>query len=790
MSLKVQKDKVRLSAITHEVRASQAVLQYGVGAMVDFPEQTLMTAAPEYWEDSTDVIHDERLEKLLHVTHFATPKNYGDAKGADGVSYVRFPEWYFCPKCRHFKPMSSWVADFKKKGRPKEVESDPYMAKHPRCIDCRQDLVVARIVTACECGHIDDFPWIKWVHCQNLGGPRSVCSHPELTFKTSATSSEGLEGLAVACKCGARATLKGAFDKDRLKILDEKTGGEYDFRCTGRHPWKNEKEQCSLYPSVKQRGSSSVYFSCTESSLVIPPYSSRLTEKIENSRKFQECKNAIAPNIRIPGLPAEVKAAIIETNILNFAQSIALEISASKDKVIEVLRRKWQSGENEEYSTAGVRYRAEEYEALRGDIALSGDHDDGFVRESTNISEYGLPFLRGISLIHKIREVEALTGFSRLNPARYGGEEESSDHFVNIKQPETDWYPACQIYGEGIFIEFDAEAINRWRSGNDEIIKRVNILNENYAKSFIGRSRPRTITSKFLFLHTLSHLLIKQLSFECGYGIASLKERLYCSEEAEGKEMAGILIYTAVGDSEGTLGGLVRQGRSDTFPQLFRKAILSAVTCSNDPVCSLSNGQGRDSLNLSACYSCCLLPETCCEEFNIFLDRGTVVGIYDHRDIGFFSESVWGEAGKREKPSPKTSVKTVGQNSIRSRNNVLIVENGTDVRASSYREIWENLLQWSGDASEKKLLSELADKCDQFSGKEKPLQDAYFKVTGLNMGASYGCSLLWKNSKVAFFTEEQKEDYETASSTDWTCYYSCDPQMRAEKIIESIMEVG
>ncbi len=48
MSLKVQSSKVRLNPITHEVRASQAVLQYGVGAMVDFPEQTLMTAAPEY----------------------------------------------------------------------------------------------------------------------------------------------------------------------------------------------------------------------------------------------------------------------------------------------------------------------------------------------------------------------------------------------------------------------------------------------------------------------------------------------------------------------------------------------------------------------------------------------------------------------------------------------------------------------------------------------------------------------------------------------------------------------
>lgn len=32
--------KVPLNRITHSVRASQAVLQYGVGAMIDFPNQT------------------------------------------------------------------------------------------------------------------------------------------------------------------------------------------------------------------------------------------------------------------------------------------------------------------------------------------------------------------------------------------------------------------------------------------------------------------------------------------------------------------------------------------------------------------------------------------------------------------------------------------------------------------------------------------------------------------------------------------------------------------------------
>lgn len=131
--------------------------------------------------------------------------------------------------------------------------------------------------------------------------------------------------------------------------------------------------------------------------------------------------------------------------------------------------------------------------------------------------------------------------------------------------------------------------------------------------------------------------MIKQLSFECGYSIASLRERLYCSEKEDEKEMSGIFIYTASGDSEGTLGGLVRQGRADSLGRIFRKAIESAEICSNDPVCILSHGQGRDSLNLAACHACALIPETSCEEFNVFLDRGVVVGTFDMPEMGFFN---------------------------------------------------------------------------------------------------------------------------------------------------------
>lgn len=322
--------KVPLNRITHSVRASQAVLQYGVGAMIDFPNQTLMTAAPEYWQEQVVQIHDERLEKVLRVDYFGLPGGQDDPHCREGISYARFPEWYFCPKCRRFQPISDWVSDYKKSTTQKRLNSDPDMVKFMQCPKCRQDLVVTRIITACECGHIDDFPWVKWVHCKNMyGGAKPICAHPTLTFKTSASSTEGLEGLTVSCEsCGAKATLKGAFDKDALQELDQKHEGKYNFHCTGRHPWKHTKDRCGAYPKVLQRGSSSVYFPITVSSLVIPPYSSLITKKIEDSAAFADCKNIIAGYKR--NVPKELLPMLIQSTIRDYAKKIAKEDSNRK----------------------------------------------------------------------------------------------------------------------------------------------------------------------------------------------------------------------------------------------------------------------------------------------------------------------------------------------------------------------------------------------------------------------------------------------------------------------------
>ena len=608
------KSKVDLNHVTHSVRAAQAVLQYGVGAMVDFPDQTLVTSSPEYWS-GTSRIFDDRFAKALDVDYFALPTD---------IAYARFPEWYFCPKCRTFQPLSKWIAEYKKKAKGKSLELDENMVMHMQCPQCKQDLVVARIVTVCEDGHLNDFPWVKWVHARSK---KPICGNPSLKFKTGASGSEGLEGLTIECACGAHSTLKDAFDKDIFEKMDQEEGS-FGFKCEGCHPFKHTKDACGKYPRTVQRGASSVYFPVTHSSLVIPPYADKLNTKIEQSNAYEECITIIADEDT-----AEEKEKLIRKRLSKWAEKIALEIGALKSDVEKILTAKWLDTSSEVIDVTSVKYRFEEYMALTGEISTPKGSLGDFSREAMPIEEYGLPHIKSISLVDKVRVVNALTGFSRINPAM----NKDDVGFVSVKRPETRWYPAYEVRGEGIFIEFNQQDIDKWIEENPEVARRASHLNDNYANSFIGQNHPRHISPKFIMLHTISHLLITQLSFECGYSIASLSERLYCSELSDGKEMAGILIYTASGDSEGTLGGLVRQGRQDAFLRIFKKAVNSAKTCSNDPVCIMSHGQGRDSLNLAACHACALLPETCCEERNAFLDRGMIVGTFEDRSIGFWS---------------------------------------------------------------------------------------------------------------------------------------------------------
>lgn len=623
---KYKKDTRLLLSKEFSINTWQAVSTYSTGAMVDFRNQTLMTAAPETWSINKDIsIAEPRLENQLDVECFysASPNIQSDfdensnVNDENRISFVRFPEWHFCPVCKRFKPLSEWM---------KEGET-----RVPRCSSCKVNLVPAAIVTVCENGHINDFPWIQWVH--NMVH-KEICKNPSLKIVNS-TSSQGLEGFVVECKCGAKASLRGAFNKGIFNEMYEKYKLK-EYKCSGRMPWKGKKEECASELCSIQRGALNIYFPYLVSSLSIPSPSERVKSEVLKSRKFHSLRDQLEDEdiVKLKG-----KENIIES----FITKISDEID-EKNEAVSIVLHDYFNNENDNGKLTKEEFRWQEYNAIKGNIPVELRSVKDFkIDVQKNIDDYKIPYLKSVVLVKKLREVKAIVGFSRLEPidrSIFSGFEDDKSKingFISIKEKSTPWYPAYESRGEGIFIEIDDEAIEKW-SMNPKVKARIDILKNRY-KNCYSESK-RIITPKFVLLHTLSHLFIKELSFKSGYSSTALTERIYCNEENEKNKMSGILIYTAAGDSEGTLGGLVRQGKSDMLSEVIREAVRKAEWCSYDPVCIESKAQGRKSLNLSACYACTLISETSCEEYNTLLDRALIVGTLEDKDIGFFNNMV------------------------------------------------------------------------------------------------------------------------------------------------------
>lgn len=281
-------------------------------------------------------------------------------------------------------------------------------------------------------------------------------------------------------------------------------------------------------------------------------------------------------------------------------------------------------------------YRAEEYRAF------SKDGQDGLPKvnllvRSKPIEEYTdlirTNFSR-IALLDKLRETRAFVGFSRIYTSSNAPAEQ---RWKLISRTQKNWLPAVVVRGEGIFIVFNQERLAQWDREFGAIHKvRLQQVNQNLQAQAKRRQVHAEDASPILvLLHTFAHILISQLVFDCGYGSSSLRERIYFSETHP--QMTGVLVYTAAGDSEGTMGGLVRMGEPGQLDRIIAKALDRARWCSSDPVCIESTGQGPDSCNLAACHSCALLPETSCEMQNRLLDRGTLIGVLDQPKIGFFA---------------------------------------------------------------------------------------------------------------------------------------------------------
>ncbi len=586
-----------------KIRRSQAVIPFGVGAIVDFEKEALMSAGLDAWpDDVTFPLYDSRLATRLKVHHFRQPP-ISEGQTVARLPFVRFPYWHFCPRCRVLSEVRS--------GKPKRTRCENpdvspswlnkdgklYQEGKKPCGELpatkRPYVVPVRFVVACEEGHIQDFPWVSWVHSLGRDGlsDEHVCPNPKVYFY--ATSAGGLAGLRVHCSsCGNARPMLGATTSNGIKGLS----------CAGRMPWLGPAfvESCTSRksPQALQRGASNVYFGNVLSSLLIPPFSKAVRARIDD-----------------PGIWDTLCAQTEDGQIPEaFIRSTATLLKLDHQQLLTAVRLKERGEGLPSENQTEEQYRYAEYLALSrrnqslDDHLVTAPQDlDGYARRIQDVFER-------VVLVESVAETRALVGFSRIRPRSNPSE------LARLSVAKKNWLPAYRVMGEGIFLCVRQSVLTDWRenlgTGLSELMKRA----PHDDRSTL------VITPELVALHTFAHLMINALSFEAGYSSSSIRERLYVGTQDSGTRMSGVLLYTAAGDSEGTMGGLVRLGKARELERIIQRALDSARWCSADPICRESKGQGMDSTNLAACHACALLPETSCELGNRWLDRLSVVG--------------------------------------------------------------------------------------------------------------------------------------------------------------------
>ncbi|MGC8659811.1 MAG: DrmB family protein [Desulfomonilaceae bacterium] len=620
------------------VRRSHLIAPFGVGALsVGKDGATYITAALDYWfneEVATDKgseidlheykVEEWRLQRLLGVDHFRLPPdyrapgNYSHEKVNMSITIpvYRFPRWHVCPAC----------------GR---LEQMPLTLKaKPKCRSCQRTYMSqVQLITMCENGHLHDFPWREWVHQDE-----DTQCQAQLSLSKSGAST--LQYQIVSCNCGAKRSLANVMwfstDGSSTGLSTNLNRSPKEYLCSGSSPWFGRHQPegaCGLPVRAALTNATNVYYPDTKSAIYLPRRSDIAPSELVELMETSPLDDLIRDSSKSDAQRLRLHHPLILKPFTDEQIEAALKIVSNKNRKMESAVDQIVDYENFEGDLLPLEY--EQLKCKQDEPQLQVQ-----LIAIESIDEKLRSYFSTISLVKKLRETRALVGFSRVYPGSSLSLEQKKKMMFNEAPTKGEsWLPAIIVHGEGIFLEFDQDKLESWES-YQAIEKRVKKLVERH--KVMERTRKwlhKSLSARFLMIHTFAHILINELTFECGYSAASLRERLYVSNLG-GKRLSGVLIYTASGDSEGTLGGLVAMGRPGYLEPIIWKALEKAKWCSADPVCmeiGSGGGQGPESCNLAACHNCCLVPETSCQEGNRFLDRALLIGDpVSGADIGFF----------------------------------------------------------------------------------------------------------------------------------------------------------
>lgn len=219
---------------------------------------SFMLSAVDKWYNSKKEIdlesfkiHDKRLEKILHVSHFKEVPAYRDPESVENIvnsgiriPVIRYPLLHYCNEC-------GMLSTFK--------EGDFTKTKH--CTNCniRREFVQFPIVIVCKNGHMEDFPYLQFVHPLE----KNIDKHNH-AVKVDRYRSSSILNWTLKCSCGKKHSLTGITGQSPDETSPtpfQKEMKNHNLTCSGDRPWSGEKnsDNCSCKPSAILKNSLSIY---------------------------------------------------------------------------------------------------------------------------------------------------------------------------------------------------------------------------------------------------------------------------------------------------------------------------------------------------------------------------------------------------------------------------------------------------------------------------------------------------------------------------------------------------
>lgn len=638
-----------------QIRTGQLIAPFGPGSLyTDRRGTPHVVCGLDHWFKRADPIlglvpcdnrteferFEPRLATLLRVDRFCAPPDFRAVRRGEterppnallNVPAQRFPRWYRhtkTGKLRRFNLHAAKIDNPNDGGRFQPV----------------------RFVSVCAGGHLCEFPWKEWISCQ--------CSGDGELVLTDRGGSE-LASITVKCtSCPAGSTGRNGRSLSGTTVKpdpgEQSSFSKAGITCPGDRPWLGEGANefgCGQNLIGALINQTNLYFGRTISAILLPDIQNRDDAIIQLRNEIEQDAGTLGVARTLwnmgnrAGTASLIQSGLAGRGVTNDLAQIEEALASLFDPQSAALSEGAVAPAAPESDL--LAFRRAEFNIIRNEVNDPGNLPNLRVIPST-VPETLAPWLAKVNLVERLRETRVFYGFDRLeqnNSPLAGMPDTAMRQLFRMipDQPQDRWLPAIEVFGEGIYVELSGQRITQWQNDQAQWLERR--LDDGFVTRMAGvfqtlspSPATREWASRYLLVHSLAHILINQLVFECGYSTASLRERLYISADSAAP-MASFLIYTAAGDSEGTLGGLVRLGRPERLGHVVQRALSRAAWCSADPVCSEHlGGQGSRLANLAACHACVLLPETSCETINQGLDRAMIVGTPDDRDRGFMAE--------------------------------------------------------------------------------------------------------------------------------------------------------